>query len=167
MGDYTINVFLKDDKLKKIQDAGMADKIVEIDGKKAVQAAMSQKDQKLVKGFPGLNFDSKNACVLPPDAEDKLLGIVTEMKTLDVMKFAIMKPIQSAGWQGTAIGAALNRFSQIRYSAQRGVNAGRPPRPEFRGHHTCFTGFGMQPALSGFRLRFVMVRNYFNHSQNA
>jgi hypothetical protein len=92
MGDYTINVFLKDEKMKKIQDAGLADKIVEIDGKKAVQVAMSQKDQKkLVKGFPGLNFDSTNACVLPPEAEDKLLDIITDMKTLDVMKFAIMK----------------------------------------------------------------------------
>jgi len=92
MGDYSINVFLKDEKLKKIEAAGMADKIVEIDGKKAVQVAMSQKDQKkLVKGFPGLKFDSKNACVLPPEAKDKLLGIITDMKTLDVMKFAIMK----------------------------------------------------------------------------
>ena len=92
MGEYTINVFLKDDKLKKIQDAGLADKIVELGGQKAVQVALSQKEQrKLVKGFPGLNFDSQNACVLPPEAEDKLLGIIAEMKTLDVMKFAIMK----------------------------------------------------------------------------
>jgi len=92
MGEYAINVFLKDDKLKKIQDAGLADKIVELDGEKAVQVALSQKEQrKLVKGFPGLNFDSQNACVLPPEAEDKLLGIIAEMKTLDVMKFAIMK----------------------------------------------------------------------------
>jgi hypothetical protein len=92
MGDYTINVFLNDEKLKRVQDAGMADKVVEINGKKAVQVAMSQKDQKkLVKGFPGLNFDSNNACVLPPEAEDKLLGIIADMKTLDVMKFAIMK----------------------------------------------------------------------------
>jgi len=92
MGDYTINVFLNDEKLNKIKGAGLADKIVEIDGKKAVQVAMSQKDQKkLVKGFPGLNFDAKNACVIPPEAEDKLVGIVADMKTLDVMKFAIMK----------------------------------------------------------------------------
>jgi len=92
MGEYAINVFLKDDKLKKIQDAGLADKIVELDGEKAVQVALSQKEQrKLVKGFPGLNFDSQNACVLPPEAEDKLLAIIAEMKTLDVMKFAIMK----------------------------------------------------------------------------
>jgi len=34
MGDYTINVFLNDEKLKKIQAAGLADKIVEINGKK-------------------------------------------------------------------------------------------------------------------------------------
>ena len=92
MGDYTINVFLNDEKLKKIQDAGLADKIVEIDGKKAIQVEMSQKDQKkLVKGFPGLTFDATNACVLPAEAENKLLGIIADMKTVDVMKFAIMK----------------------------------------------------------------------------
>jgi hypothetical protein len=92
MADYFINVFLDGAKLKKIEDAGLQGSVSEIDGKKAVQVPMSQKDQKkLVKGFPGLNFDAGNACSLPAEAEDKLLNIVTEMKTLDVMKFAIMK----------------------------------------------------------------------------
>ena len=92
MGDYTINVFLDDEKLEKIQGAGLADKIVEIGGKKAIQVEMSQKDQKkLAKGFPGLTFDASNACVLPAEAESKLVGIIADMKTLDVMKFAIMK----------------------------------------------------------------------------
>ncbi|MFZ0614429.1 MAG: hypothetical protein WAM73_19450 [Desulfobacterales bacterium] len=92
MADYLINVFLDDDKLKKIEDAGLKDKVAEIDGKKAVQVPMTQKDQKkLVKGFPGLNFGADNACVLPAEAEEKLVNIISEMKTLDVMKFAIMK----------------------------------------------------------------------------
>jgi hypothetical protein len=53
---------------------------------------MTAKDQKkLVKGFPDLAFDSANACVLPSEAETKLLNIVADMKTVDVMKFAIMK----------------------------------------------------------------------------
>ncbi len=92
MADYTINVILDDAKLKTIEAAGLSDKIVDLDGKKAVQVEMTAKEQKkLVKGFPGLTFDSANACLLPEDAEAKLLNIIAEMKTLDVMKFAIMK----------------------------------------------------------------------------
>jgi hypothetical protein len=92
MADYFINVFLDDDKLKRIEAAGLQADVADIGGQKAVQVPMSRKDQKkLVKGFPGLEFDADSACVLPAEAEDKLLDIVTEMKTLDVMKFAIMK----------------------------------------------------------------------------
>lgn len=92
MADYLINVFLDDAKTAKIEAAGLADKIVTLDGKKAIQVEMSGKEQKkLVKGFTDLTFDASNACVLPDEATDKLLGIVCEMKTLDVMKFAIMK----------------------------------------------------------------------------
>ena len=92
MADYLINVFLDDEKTKKIEAAGLADKIMTVDGKKAIQVAMNAKEQKkLVKGFANLSFDAANACVLPDEASDKLLGIVCEMKTLDVMKFAIMK----------------------------------------------------------------------------
>ena len=92
MADYLINVFLDDEKAGKIDAAGLADKIVTLDGKKAIQVEMSAKEQKkLVKGFTGLTFDANNACELPAEASDKLLGIVCEMKTLDVMKFAIMK----------------------------------------------------------------------------
>ena len=92
MSDFNINLFLDDEKFKKIENAGLADKIQEIDGKKAIQVGLSKKEKKkLDKGFPDLVFDSANACVLPEEAENTLLGIVTEMKTLDVMKVAIMK----------------------------------------------------------------------------
>ncbi len=92
MADYLINVFLDDDNLKKIQDAGLGDQVAELDGKKAIQVEMTAKEQKkLVKGFKGLEFDGSNACVLPDEASAKLLGIVLDMKTVDVMKFAIMK----------------------------------------------------------------------------
>jgi hypothetical protein len=92
MADYLINIFLDDEKQKKIEAAGQADKIVDLDGKKAVQVEMSAKEQKkLIKGFPELTFNASNACVLPEEAEAKLVGIIGDMKTLDVMKFAIMK----------------------------------------------------------------------------
>jgi hypothetical protein len=92
MADYYININLDDEKLKGLEGVGLADKVVTIDGKKAIQVEMGQKEQKkLVKGFPGLTFDASNACVLPAEAETKLFNIVKDMKTLDVMKFAIMK----------------------------------------------------------------------------
>ena len=92
MADYLINVFLDDERLKKTEAAGLADKIVSVDGKKALQVTMSGKEQKkLIKGFTDLRFDATNACVLPDEASEKLFTIVCEMKSLDVMKFAIMK----------------------------------------------------------------------------
>ena len=92
MADYYINIFLDDEKLKKIQDVGLAGEIKEIDGKKAVQVGLTSKEQKkLVKGFPELAFDSSNACVIPEQAENILMNFIVDMKTLDVMKAAIMK----------------------------------------------------------------------------
>jgi hypothetical protein len=92
MADYFINIFLNDEKHGKIEAAGLQGYVAEIGGKRAVQVPMSQKEQKkLAKGFPGLTFDADKACVLPTEAEDTLLNIVSDMKTLDVMKFAIMK----------------------------------------------------------------------------
>jgi hypothetical protein len=92
MADYYINVILDEAKKATINEAGLADKIVTIDGKEAIQVEMSRKEQKkLVKGFSDLSFDDSNACQLPAEAEATLLGIIAEMQTLDVMKLAIMK----------------------------------------------------------------------------
>lgn len=92
MADYLVNILLENENLNKIEAAGLQGSVVDIGGKKAIQVPMTQKDQKkLVKGFPDLTFDATNACVLPAEAEEKLLNIVLEMKTPDVMKFAIMK----------------------------------------------------------------------------
>jgi hypothetical protein len=92
MADYYINVFMDDEKLKKIEAAGLADQVQEINGKKAIQVNLSKKEQKkLIKGFPDLTFDSSNACVLPEQAENTLMDIISDMKVLDVMKVAIMK----------------------------------------------------------------------------
>jgi hypothetical protein len=92
MADYYINIFMNDEKQKKLADAGLADQIKDVDGKKAIQVAVSEKEQKkLVKGFPDLVFDASNACVIPEKAETTLLDIICNMKTIDVMKVAIMK----------------------------------------------------------------------------
>ena len=92
MADYYINIFLNDEKQQKIEGAGLASHIKDINGKTAVQVDVSAKEQKnLVKGFPDISFDSANACVLPEKAENTLLDIICNMKTIDVMKVAIMK----------------------------------------------------------------------------
>ncbi len=92
MATCYINIFLDDEKMKTIQEAGLADQVKEIEGKKAVQVPFGDKEQKkLQKAFPDLGFDSGNACILPEQAEAILLNFVIQNKTLDVMKFAILK----------------------------------------------------------------------------
>ena len=92
MADFFINIFLDDEKIKQLEAAGVADKVQTIDGKKAVQVKMNEKDQKkLLKGFPDLKFDASNACVLPKDGEDKLMKCIVDLKSLDVIKEAIKK----------------------------------------------------------------------------
>ena len=92
MADFYINIFLDQESQQKIDSVGLGDQIQEIDGKKAVQVGMTKKDQKkLLKGFKDLSFDALNACVLPEDAQNKLMNIVVDMSSLDVMKFAITK----------------------------------------------------------------------------
>ena len=92
MADYYINIFLNEEKLQKIEDAGLVNQVKEIDGKKAVQVELTSKEhKKLSKSFPDLTTDASNACVLPEEAEKTLMGFILDMKTLDVMKAAIMK----------------------------------------------------------------------------
>jgi len=92
MADYYVNIHLNDDRLKTVEAAGLTGQIKEMDGKKMIQLGMGRMDQKkLIKGFPGLTFDASNACVLPEQAENILMGFVADLKTLDVMKYAILK----------------------------------------------------------------------------
>ncbi|MGB5159388.1 DUF6955 family protein [Desulfobacterium sp. N47] len=92
MADYNINIFLDDEKLKKVEAAELAGQVKEIDGKKAIQVPFTDKEhKKLIKGFPDLTFDASNGCIIPENAENTLFGIVIDMKTVDVIKFAIMK----------------------------------------------------------------------------
>ena len=109
MADYYINVFLDDAKLKQIEDAGLADQVQEIDGKKAVQVGVNKKEQKkLAKGFPDLTFDASNACVLPGEAESTLMGFIADNNSLDIMKFAILKlynPLAGRSISGRGTGA--------------------------------------------------------------
>ena len=92
MADYCINIFLDEEQKKQIGELGLAEHVQQIDGKDAIQVAMSAKDQKkLKKAYPDLEFNETNACVLPDEAQVTLMDIILQTKTVDVMKFAITK----------------------------------------------------------------------------
>jgi hypothetical protein len=92
MADYYINIFLDNENFKKIESAGLADQVKEISGKKMIQVGLTQKEhKKICKSFPNITTDSSNSCVLPKEAENTLMDFIVNMKTLDVMKAAIMK----------------------------------------------------------------------------
>ncbi len=92
MADFYINVFLDDEKLKKLDGVGLSGQVQAIGSKKAVQVPVTAKEhKKLMKSFPDLTFDASNAAVLPDQAENTLLDFVVNLKNLDVMKVAISK----------------------------------------------------------------------------
>jgi hypothetical protein len=92
MADYYVNIAMDDEKLKRIESAGLADQVKEINGKKMIQVGLTEKEhKKICKGFPDVTTDSANTCVLPQKGENILMDFIVNMKTLDVMKAAIMK----------------------------------------------------------------------------
>jgi hypothetical protein len=92
MADAYINLILNDERIKKLQEIGLADKIKNIGGNKVIQVEITTKDQKkLQKGYEGLTFDASKACVLPEKGDQILWKIITDMKSVDVIKFAITK----------------------------------------------------------------------------
>ena len=108
MADFYIKIFLDDDKLKKLEEAGLSAGVKEIDGKKALQIDVTKKEQKkLLKAFPDLTFDDSNACILPEEGENTLMNIILDIKMLDVMKVAIIKlynPLAGRSVEGRGTG---------------------------------------------------------------
>ena len=92
MADAYINLMLNDERIKKLHEIGLADNIKDIGSNKVIQVEITKKDQKkLQKGYEGLTFDASNACVLPEKGDQILWKIITDMKSVDVIKFAITK----------------------------------------------------------------------------
>ncbi len=108
MADFYINIFLDDEKLEKLEGAGLSGGVKEIDGKKALKIEVTKKEQKkLLKAFPDLTFDDSNACVLPEEGENTLMNIILDIKMLDVMKVAIIKlynPLAGRSIEGRGTG---------------------------------------------------------------
>jgi hypothetical protein len=46
MGSYCVNVFLDEAQEKKVQEAGLGDQIIQVEGKKAVKVPVGDKEHK-------------------------------------------------------------------------------------------------------------------------
>jgi len=100
MADFIINIFLDDEKISKLGEAGLTGQIKEIEGKKAIQVLAGEKEQKkLIKTY-NVQFDNKNQTVLPKEGEDLLFKMVVDNKTTDIIKVFITvahKPLAGKG----------------------------------------------------------------------
>ena len=92
--DYIVKIVLDDEKMKKVEEAGLGDHITEVGGKKVVKVALPDKNQrKFRKAFPEtvLNDQTGEVDDLPEDATNLLFDIVIENKTVEVMHLFLMK----------------------------------------------------------------------------
>ncbi len=92
--DYLIKIVLDDEKIKKLEEAGLGGHITEVDGKKVVKVALPDKNQrKFKKAFPKVVLNDQTGEVddFPEDAADLFFDVVIENKTMEVMHLFLMK----------------------------------------------------------------------------
>jgi len=92
--DYLINISLDDKKIKKLEEAGLGDHIIEVDGKKVIKVSLPQKNQrKFGKAFPKsvLNEQTGEVDDFPEDAANLLFDIVIETKAVEVIHLFLAK----------------------------------------------------------------------------
>ena len=92
--DYLIKIFLDDEQIKRLKEAGLDDHVTEVEGKKVVKVALPDKNQrKFRKTFPNaaLNDQTGEVDDLPEDAAGLLLDVAIENKTMEVMNLFLMK----------------------------------------------------------------------------
>ena len=87
---YPINIWINEDRLKRLQQAGLADMAQEAFAglKKLAVPANEKQREAILKKFPMAKFDSattKSIELLPKDVKDKILDLVVTNKTLDVL----------------------------------------------------------------------------------
>ncbi len=87
---YPINIWINEERLEKLQRAGLADMAQEAFAglkKLAVPTNDKQRDA-ILKKFPMAKFDSattKSIELLPREVKDKIFDLVVAKKTLDVI----------------------------------------------------------------------------------
>ncbi len=107
--DYLIKMVLDDEKIKKLEEAGLGDHITELGGKKVVKIPLPDKNQrKFRKAFPEtvLNDQTGEVDGLPEDATNLLFDVVIENKTVEVMHLFLMKAFKPLA--GKALRSAIH-----------------------------------------------------------
>jgi hypothetical protein len=92
--DYLITVPLDDEKIKKLEEAGLGGQITEVGGKKVIQVTLPQRNQrKFGKAFPKAVLNDKTGEVdgFPEDAANLLFDVVIENKTVEVIHLFLLK----------------------------------------------------------------------------
>ena len=92
--DYIINVFLDDEKISKLKEAGLGDQVTEVGGKKVVKVPLPDKNQrKFKKAFPQVVLNDQTGEVdnFPEDSVGLLFDVIMENKNLDIMSFFLLK----------------------------------------------------------------------------
>ena len=92
--DCFITIILDDEKVKKLEEAGLANYISEEGGGKAIRVALPEKNKrKFSKAFPKtvLNDQTGQVEAFPEEAANLLFDSIIEYKTLDVMHLFLMK----------------------------------------------------------------------------
>lgn len=87
---YPINIWINEERLEKLQKAGLADMTKEVLAGLKVLAVPNTAEQrdKVLKLFPMAKFDSattKSIELLPKEVKDKIFDLVVKKKTLEVM----------------------------------------------------------------------------------
>ena len=87
---YPINIWINEERLKRLQKAGLADMAQEAFAglKKLAVPANEKQKEAILKKFPMAKFDSattKSIELLPKDIKDKIFDLVVTNKTLDVL----------------------------------------------------------------------------------
>ena len=92
--DYLIKIVLDDEKTGKLAGAGLDSLIAEESGKKLIQVALLQKNQrKFRKAFKDAVLNARTGEVdnFPQEAADLLFDVVIENKSTEVMHLFLMK----------------------------------------------------------------------------
>jgi hypothetical protein len=92
--DYLINVFLDDEKIKKLEKAGLGDHITEAAGKKVIKVILPPKNQrKFGKAFPKtvLNDQTGEVDNFPEDSANLLFDVIIENEQMEVMHLFLVK----------------------------------------------------------------------------
>jgi len=92
--NHEIILPLDDDRLQRLEQAGLSHHISEVEGKKALKVPLPQKNQrKFKKAFPKtvLNEQTGQVDNFPEDAAAMLLDTIIEHKTPEVMHLFLLK----------------------------------------------------------------------------